>query len=553
MDTKQNDIIVQSQGEEITNIIKYIVHEAEKENVKVEQLWLPRIPDVIYTDALKEKYHYKPVKNIINPIIGEYDDPDNQAQNLLTLPLSELGNTIIFGSAGNGKELMLAGIIYSCITSHNSNEVNFYILDFGAETLTMFKNAPHVGEVVLSTDAEKIANTFKMINTVLEERKKIFTDYNGSFDFYINHGGRQIPLIVVIINNVEAFLETYNEYEDLIGQMTRDCLKYGIIFIFTTNGPNTVRYRLRQNFRQNVVLQFNDPGDYSSVIPGVRKKEPSKAYGRGMILLDAIFEFQTAFVYKEEKMSDYIKVVCEKLNNICDYQAAPIPILPENVNQEYVRQYLGSYKHIPVGVTKELLEIATIDLNSRFIYNITGDDVTAEPAFIRGVMNNLLSVPNTEIIVFDATGIFNEIEAENIVYSSDNCEKSNERLIQVIDSNDLTKTTYVFMMGVNNFLGKLSASEKTDFTNMITNSKESGNIRYIIVDNIDVIKAINFESWYKGNADMSEGIWIGNGIGNQFTLKVTTNSRVLRQEVDPGFGYVIKKGKAELMKLMSDE
>ena len=52
---------------------------------------------------------------------------------------------------------------------------------------------------------------------------------------------------------------------------------------------------------------------------------------------------------------------------------------------------------------------------------------------------------------------------------------------------------------------------------------------------------------------MSEGIWLGNGIGNQFTLKVTTNSRVLRQEVEPGFGYVIRKGKAELMKLMSDE
>ena len=52
---------------------------------------------------------------------------------------------------------------------------------------------------------------------------------------------------------------------------------------------------------------------------------------------------------------------------------------------------------------------------------------------------------------------------------------------------------------------------------------------------------------------MSEGIWLGNGIGNQFTLKVTTNSRVLRAEVPPGFGYVIKKGKAALMKLMSDE
>ena len=52
---------------------------------------------------------------------------------------------------------------------------------------------------------------------------------------------------------------------------------------------------------------------------------------------------------------------------------------------------------------------------------------------------------------------------------------------------------------------------------------------------------------------ISEGIWLGNGIGNQFTLKVTTNSRILRQEVQPGFGYAIRKGKAALIKLMIDE
>ena len=37
------------------------------------------------------------------------------------------------------------------------------------------------------------------------------------------------------------------------------------------------------------------------------------------------------------------------------------------------------------------------------------------------------------------------------------------------------------------------------------------------------------------------------------TIKVTTNSRILRAEVEAGFGYVIRKGKAVLMKLMSDE
>ncbi len=553
LDTKSNEVTAPSQGEEITNIIRYIVDEARQENIHIDQLWLDRIPDVIYIDKLKNKYNYHATKNVINPIIGEYDDPDNQRQNVLTLPLSQDGNTIVFGSAGSGKELMLSSIVYSTISTHDTKEVNFYLLDFGAETLTMFRDAPHVGEVILSTDAEKIANLFKYLLATIEERKKIFVDYNGSYDFYINHGGKQIPMIVVVINNVEAFLETYADYEDLLGQMTRDCLKYGVVFILSTNGPNTVRYRLRQNFKQNVVLQFNDPMDYSSVLPGVRKKEPSKSFGRGLIALDAIYEFQTAYSYTEEKMTDYIKVVSTKLNEICEFKAMKIPILPEVVDKEFVADYLGSINTIPVGVEKETLEIANINLRDKYIYNITGDDISAEPQFLNGFLTNLLTINNSECIVIDPNSVLSVTSDDRIKYGSDNCFELIQEFSKFHEEQNEEKNLFVMVIGINALLGKLDPTEKSTFTDLIISAKKDNNIRIIIVDTIEAIKTINFEPWFKGNTDLSEGIWLGNGIGNQFTLKVTTNSRALRAEVEPGFGYIIKKGKAALTKLMSDE
>ena len=115
------------------------------------------------------------------------------------------------------------------------------------------------------------------------------------------------------------------------------------------------------------------------------------------------------------------------------------------------------------------------------------------------------------------------------------------------------KTLFVMIVGINALLGKLDTTEKMNFTNLISEAKKDGNIRIIIVDTIEAIKNINFEPWFKGNTDLAEGIWLGNGISNQFTLKVTTNSRTLRAEVEPGFGYVIKKGKAALTKLISDD
>lgn len=548
-DTKQNDIVVESKGEEITNIVNYIVQTAKEENVSIPQLWLPRIPNMIYTEELKAKYNYQAVTNNINPIIGEYDDPDNQRQMLLTLPISKEGNTIVYGSAGSGKELMLSSIIYSTITSHDSKEVNFYILDFGAETLTMFRNAPHVGDVILSTEKEKIDNLFKMLNQIIEERKKLFVDYNGSYDFYINHGGKQIPSIIVMINNVEGFLDTYNEYEELMGQITRDCLKYGVIFILSTNGPNTVRYRLRQNFKQNVVLQFNDASDYGTIIAGVRKKEPSKVYGRGLIALEGIYEFQTAYAYKEEKLTEYVKIICEKLQTICEYQAKSVPTLPEVVTSSLLKNSFVNLQQVPVGVNKETLAISTINLAATGMYTITGEDISSSTQFLESWMKLLQSRDGIKCNIIDANNILNKNNLGDIKCSD--ADQLENTLNEIYED---TKSVHIFMiLNINSILNKLNVTDKGRITGLLDKVKSKTNVKIIIVDTIDNIKTISYEPWFKTNVSLSEGIWLGNGIANQFTLKVTTSSRVLRAEVETNFGYVITKGKAALTKWITEE
>ena len=106
------------------------------------------------------------------------------------------------------------------------------------------------------------------------------------------------------------------------------------------------------------------------------------------------------------------------------------------------------------------------------------------------------------------------------------------------------------IIGLGTILKKLGITEKEKIASILAHST---NIKYVIVDTIDNIKTLSYEVWFKGNASLSEGIWLGNGIANQFTLKVTTNSRILRTELDQNFGYVIKKGKAILVKFVSEE
>ena len=413
----------------------------------------------------------------------------------------------------------------------------------------MFKKAPHVGDVILSTEKEKLDNLFKMLIGIIDERKKLFVDYNGSYDFYINHGGKQIPTIIVMINNVEGFLDTYNEYEELIGQITRDCLKYGVIFILSTNGPNTVRYRLRQNFKQNVVLQFNDASDYGTIISGVRKKEPSKVYGRGLIQLEGIYEFQTAYAYKEEKLTEYIKIICDKLQTICEYKAKNVPILPEVVTGSLLKNSFVNLQKIPVGINKETLEISTINLSLTGIYTVTGEDISSNTAFLENWLKLLQSREGIKCHVIDGNSILNANNLKNINYnSSDNLEKTLNSIYE-----DTNAVHICMILSINNILNKMSVTDKSKITELLDKVKLSSNVKIIVVDTIDSIKAINFETWFKSNVSLSDGIWLGNGIANQFTLKVTTNSRILRAEVEPNFGYVITKGKAALTKWITEE
>ena len=132
---KENQV---DMGEQLTNIVKTLYDISIRDNIKSQSLWLPSLNPVMYINNLIKKYNYNQEKYIIEPIIGEYDVPENQFQDKLTINLNNCGNVVIYGNAGSGKENLLETLIYSTCIYHSTDEVNFYILDFGAEVLSVF-------------------------------------------------------------------------------------------------------------------------------------------------------------------------------------------------------------------------------------------------------------------------------------------------------------------------------------------------------------------------------------------------------------------------------
>ena len=262
----QKKKIGKASTKQIVSVVKYLSDLAKEENVYARPLWLEPIPERIYIDSLESKYGTLSHGVYLEPIVGEYDDPFNQKQGLLTVPLSREGNCLIYGSAGNGKATFLTTLCYSLIKNHTAEELNMYILDFGSETLKVFETAPQVGGFMTSADEEMITNLFKMLQAEMNERRSLFSDYGGDYASYYRNSGTVIPNIVVVLNDFSGFAEQYEDFQDDFTVLSRDGVKYGIYFAVSATGTNAIRYRTQQNFRVVMTLQLNDATDYSIIV-----------------------------------------------------------------------------------------------------------------------------------------------------------------------------------------------------------------------------------------------------------------------------------------------
>ncbi len=558
---------VAAEGEQLTNIVKYLSDIAEKENIKIKQLWLDKIPALIFIDKLSTKYNYTVEPFVINPIIGEFDDPYNQRQGLLTLPLSKDGNAIIYGSASSGKEQMLNAIIYSTIMTHKPEEVNFYILEFGAESLRVFSKSPHVGDILYINDSEKISNLFKMVKTEIERRKKLFSDYSGDYQTYVKTSGKSVPTYIVIINNYEAFSEVYSSYDEIILQLTREGTKFGIYFIFTTSASNMIRYRLAQNFKQKVVLQLNDENDYSSILGNVRGTKPSNIVGRGLIDLGSIYEFQTASICEPNKTNDTIRQTCEAMSKQFTYKAKAVPILPAKVTYSFVKEEYKGINSVPIGVEKKSLKVSTIDVLRNYITMFTSLDLTNLKSIATEVIKELSLLNNVKLTVIDAeefldskklnnvnykdkeidivfTELYNEIKKVQELYQQSNYDRKSIEEIPI--------STYV-IFGIDKFAAKLTLENKKIFGKLFEMGKELGKYSFILVDSVDKFKKIEYDDWYRNTVNNNRGVWVGDGIANQFAIKLNKTSKELYDEIGNRFGYIVERGIPILIKLLEEE
>ena len=565
-DNKKVQEKVVAEGEELTNIVNYISSLAITQKINCRPLWLERIPEQIFVDNLIKKYNYQKEPFNINPIIGEYDNPNMQSQHLLTMPLTKEGNALIYGAAGSGKENMITTLLYSSMLYYTPKEVNYYILDFGSESLKVFNKCPIVGDVLLSSDEEKIENLYKMLFSTIEQRKKLFSDFGGDFTTYNQNSKESLPSIVVIINNYEAYQELQEAYDEDLIVLTRDCVKYGIYFIITVTTPNGIRFKLKQNFNHEYVLGQNSEDDYTTILGSVNKTYPSKLFGRGIIKTDQVYEFQTALVTEKEKIIEFINEKNKVLSQSLNEKAPSIKVLPETVTYEDIKEEIDNPLGLVVGINKNTLLPELYNFKQSSVNIITGMDTTLSYNLLDSLINQLIYRKEKQVFINAEDFDYNPNYSKYVTYSDSDFDIIFEKLYNHVlkyyteyeknnfnkKSIELPEPIFVLINGITTLKNKLKEENKSKLGDLFQKASDLGIMNFIIIESIDNIRKLEIEQWYKNTVNTSNGIWIGNGINDQFSLRITQKTKDITSNIEDNFCIVLKRGKPVLVKMLED-
>lgn len=531
---------------ELVAVSDHISEVGRVSHLSCDRLWLAPLPGHITLDDLSLKYPRDQEDSfVLEPIVGEIDDPANQSQRLLALPLTRGGNAVVYGSAGSGTEAILATMLASLLRSHSAHTLHAYILDLAAETLSAFSGAPHVGDVVLSGDGERIENLFKMLETEMSRRKKRLSNYGGDRERLREKTGQIMPSILVVLHGFEQFAERYECQMPLFIELSRDGVRYGMSFLITATRANGVSYRVLPNFKQKLACALSSRDEYTGIFGALKGAVPPEGYARGLIKEEGVLlEFQGARVnLPGESEYEAIRELVENLAPASDQSsAAGIPVLPANVSADTFAGRSLSPSQVPVGLVKDTLEVVSFDFESEPSWMISGNDRDLFFPILKEIAVEL-EARGMPYVMLDATGTFEKTLPDAAMLQS----------LFSSDKKDASARAIVLIPSLSALQSLCDQQSFTSMKNYIESSLYARGHGFIVCDEAPDFTSFGIAPWYKKLSGKGNGIWVGNGITGQMLFKMARIGVRFDEDPPVGMGYFIYKNTASYIKHLRHE
>ena len=474
---------------QLDEIVKYAAKLSAENNIApLRQIWLPPLSDTLYLEDLDTENLN--TEHMAIPI-GLADDPENQRQFTVSLDFIRDGHLLICGASGSGKTTLIQTIIYSAATRYSADMVNFYIADFSGRTMSAFLGLPHTGAVCLEGEDDKIEQMMDFVREELERRKNILSQKGiGSYRDYLSVD-KDLPMIFLIIDNYASFSESYEIYEDLLIQLSREAAGYGIYMIISCNNSSDLRGRMRQGFSKGIGMQLPDRFEYDSVI-GMRTEilPDDRVSGRGLIKEDIPLEFQTALPVRSAGASIMLtirNIISEKYKDSKSVSGRKLQNRYEALNTE---EFLGENRSKDSFLLgKDVNDGSTIELDPDKIlcYSVSGGPKSGKTNFLKFSALQMKK-KGAKVFIFDS--VLRELEDFAGECGVDGYMTSSQELF--------------------GFMEETIVPELTERNELVFNARENKKSIKKALENYDRIvlivnSVIDFmEAIYSEDADMSE-------------------------------------------------
>ena len=313
--------------------------------------------------------------------LGIYDDPANQFQGEFQIDYSDK-NCFVVGSSLSGKTNILQCVIRGIADRFTPKEVNLYILDFASGVLKVFESLNHVGGVVTPLEDEKLKNLFKLLDAEIENRRKKFMELGvGSFSAYREAGLKDLPQIIILVDNLSSLKDLYFQDEDPLLSICQNGLTYGISVIVANNQTTGLGYKYLPNFSSRLALYCNDTSEYSSMFDRCSLRIPDTP---GRCIVEIGKKLCTCQVYqafpgdKEIDRAANIRTYIEKTNTRTVYSARKIPVIPDELSEKAILSYAGEKRKTPgqivVGIDYENVKPVIVDFRSLGVLQLVSNE-----------------------------------------------------------------------------------------------------------------------------------------------------------------------------------
>lgn len=380
-------------------LVDYIKDYCDKTNiVKLPNICLPPLPEEL--EMPKEKAAVAaggfPVR------LGLYDNPSKQEQKEYVLDIASC-NTFIMGSSQYGKTSLLQSIITELAVNYSPADVCIYAIDFGSMFLRNYSKLKHVGGVVTISDDEKIKNLFRVLGEEMVRRRDCLAKEGvTTFSAYREMGHRELPQIVLLVDNLTIFREVKQELEADMLNICRDGVSLGISVVCTATQTNGIGFRFLSNFSTRICFTCNNTSEYMNVFDRCRI-QPKEVAGRAIIELNKEFyECQMYIPFVAEKefervelMRSFIKNINEQYANV--ENAMSIPEVPDIVTRENIlamaTKPVKKYE-IPVGIGYEDVKPKFVDLAKTVLMGVSGTIDNGKEEFVKYFVKSLTKYGN---------------------------------------------------------------------------------------------------------------------------------------------------------------